>query len=138
VVGRVGDYLGGNFINSFQQIDYRGGFEAQLEEVAAALELRPVVPNQFRTLIAEKTDGFVGRDFVFAAIDKFFAEHASGYFIIEGDPGVGKSSLQNDFPAAAHAVSSSSGSTRGLWPRDSSSIRLLPLHVRSTCRAPGQ
>jgi hypothetical protein len=97
VVGRVGDYPGSGFINNFQQIEYRSEFEAQLEEVAAALELRPVIPNQFTSLITEKTEGFVGRDFVFTAIDKFCGDNASGYFIVQGDPGIGKSSILAEF-----------------------------------------
>jgi hypothetical protein len=47
----------------------------------------------FTDLIAEKTDGFVGRRFAADAIDRFVGAHRSGYFVIEGEPGVGKTSL---------------------------------------------
>lgn len=96
-VGRIGNYQGSDFINSFQKVTYHEELGAQIEAVAAAMGLRPTVPNSFRSLIEEKTEGFVGRDFVFAAADKFMAEHDSGYFIVEGDPGIGKSSILAEF-----------------------------------------
>lgn len=95
--GRVGDYPSSDFINSFQKVTYHGELGAQTEAVAAAMGLCPAVTNSFRSLIEEKTEGFVGRDFVFAAADKFMADRDSGYFIVEGDPGVGKSSILAEF-----------------------------------------
>ena len=47
----------------------------------------------FDTLIAEKTNGFVGRQFVFDALDAFLSEEKSGYFVIWGEPGIGKTAL---------------------------------------------
>ncbi len=47
----------------------------------------------FDTLIAEKTKDFVGRQFVFDALDSFLSEEKSGYFAIRGEPGIGKSAL---------------------------------------------
>jgi serine/threonine-protein kinase len=48
---------------------------------------------KFRSLIAEKTEGFVGRKYVFDAIQKFLEENVKGYFTIIGDPGMGKSAI---------------------------------------------
>jgi Cdc6-like AAA superfamily ATPase len=50
-----------------------------------------------RTLINEKTVGFVGREFVFTSIDEFLASQPNGYFIIEADPGVGKTALLAEY-----------------------------------------
>ncbi len=47
----------------------------------------------FSTLIAEKTKDFVGRQFVFDALDSFLSKEKSGYFVIRGEPGIGKSAL---------------------------------------------
>ncbi len=47
----------------------------------------------FGDLIIEKTKDFVGRQFVFDALDTFLLDQENGYFIIEGDPGIGKSAL---------------------------------------------
>ena len=47
----------------------------------------------FTTLIEEKTRGFVGRRFVFDALNQFRAKAPSGYFIIKGEAGIGKSAL---------------------------------------------
>lgn len=49
--------------------------------------------RQFQALIEDKTEEFVGREFVFNTIDKFIANNPNGYFIIEADPGVGKSAI---------------------------------------------
>src|SRR6266568_1946866 len=50
---------------------------------------------EFRQLIDDRTRDFVGRDFIFAAIGNHFkdAEFTSGYIIIHGEPGIGKTSL---------------------------------------------
>ncbi|MHA5053653.1 AAA family ATPase [Streptomyces sp. SD15] len=47
----------------------------------------------FTDLIFDKTTGFVGRRFALDAVDRFMAARPSGYFVIEGEPGVGKTSL---------------------------------------------
>ena len=56
-----------------------------------------LVPLQFQSLIADKTDGFVGREFVFEAIEDFFHKQPNGYFTIEADPGVGKSAILAEY-----------------------------------------
>jgi hypothetical protein len=97
VVGSVGDFSGHTDLFRLQQIPYREDFAAQLNEVAAALGLRPTVPTEFETLIREKTEGFVGRQYVFEAIDAFLANYQEGYLTIEGDPGVGKSAILAEY-----------------------------------------
>jgi serine/threonine-protein kinase len=49
--------------------------------------------NRFPTLIGNKIKGFVGREYVFDAINKFIAQCSNGYFTIIGDPGQGKSTI---------------------------------------------
>jgi hypothetical protein len=49
--------------------------------------------RSFDALLQDKLSGFVGRQFVFAALDQFLETHNSGYFIIQGNPGIGKSAL---------------------------------------------
>ncbi len=44
-------------------------------------------------LIEEKTQGFVGRRWVFDLIDRFVAKEPRGYFLLLGDPGIGKTAL---------------------------------------------
>ncbi len=51
------------------------------------------VLTQFQSLIADKTEGFVGREYVFDAIEAFIANNPKGYFTIIGDPGQGKSAI---------------------------------------------
>jgi mRNA-degrading endonuclease toxin of MazEF toxin-antitoxin module len=43
--------------------------------------------------IAEKTAGFVGRKWLFDAIAEFTRTQPRGYFILRGDPGIGKSAF---------------------------------------------
>ncbi len=49
--------------------------------------------RSFDALMADKIRGFVGRQFVFDALDEFLRTHDSGYFVIRGVPGIGKSAL---------------------------------------------
>jgi hypothetical protein len=67
---------------------------ALLDRGTARLPLSPRV-TQFRTLVKERTRDFVGRDFVFKGIDAALTDPAfpSGYVIIRGEPGIGKTSL---------------------------------------------
>jgi hypothetical protein len=51
------------------------------------------VSTQFQSLIADKTEGFVGREYVFDAIQSFIDNNPKGYFTIIGDPGMGKSAI---------------------------------------------
>lgn len=52
---------------------------------------------QLGALLADKTRNFVGREHVFKAIKQFCSTHSQGYFIIEGDPGIGKSSILAEY-----------------------------------------
>jgi hypothetical protein len=47
----------------------------------------------FGLFIEEKTRDFVGRQWLFDRVDAFLSEHPRGYFLLTGDPGIGKSSL---------------------------------------------
>ncbi|MBD2386638.1 AAA family ATPase [Cylindrospermum sp. FACHB-282] len=53
----------------------------------------PSYPQEFQQVILEKTQNFVGRDFIFTAIDDFLHHHQRGYFTIVGVPGSGKSAI---------------------------------------------
>lgn len=68
----------------------------------------------FTTLIEEKTQGFVGRRFVFDALDQFRARIPSGYFIIKGEAGIGKSALMAHLVQAGQYVHHFVVSTQGI------------------------
>ncbi|MTJ12379.1 ATP-binding protein [Anabaena sp. UHCC 0187] len=53
----------------------------------------PLIPTEFTTVIADKTQIFCGRKFVFDAITEFIKDNKSGYFTILGDAGMGKSAI---------------------------------------------
>jgi hypothetical protein len=69
-----GDYLDNRTYNYFQ---------------ASSPHLR----RSFDALITDKLQNFVGRQFVFNALDKFLQDNLSGYFIIRAAPGMGKTAL---------------------------------------------
>jgi WD40 repeat protein len=76
------------------------GIRADLAEIKKAVDslvdlLRPGLPlsSQFIALIEEKTKDFVGREYVFDEIEDFLKHEDKGYFIIEAEPGVGKSAI---------------------------------------------
>ncbi|WP_293085657.1 hypothetical protein, partial [Okeania sp. SIO3B5] len=74
-----------------------GGANSHLEQLILLLRKQmqqcQAIPADFAALIADKTEGFLGRGFVFDAIDDFIHNKSKGYFIIEADPGVGKSTI---------------------------------------------
>jgi lambda repressor-like predicted transcriptional regulator len=51
------------------------------------------LPPEFEPVIKEKTKTFCGREFVFAAFEKFINTKQNGYFTVVGDAGMGKSAL---------------------------------------------
>ncbi|MBN3960367.1 ATP-binding protein [Nostoc sp. NMS8] len=63
----------------------------------------PRYPLEFQQIITAKNQNFVGREFVFAAINNFLNQSDRGYFTIIGDPGIGKSAI------LAHYVSQNLG-----------------------------
>lgn len=76
------------------------------EATAALLDLRVLLGTalgldtdhyQWSTLIADKTHDFVGRDYVFHAIDQFMESYSHGYLTIKGDPGLGKSAILAEY-----------------------------------------
>jgi TIR domain-containing protein len=46
--------------------------------------------NPSRSLLEDRQRDFTGRDYVFAAIEHFVASSECGYFTVQGDPGMGK------------------------------------------------
>ncbi|WGV24635.1 ATP-binding protein [Halotia branconii] len=50
-------------------------------------------PTDFEQIIQAKSLNFVGREFVFTAINNFLDRHRHGYFTIIGAPGSGKSAI---------------------------------------------
>jgi hypothetical protein len=63
-------------------------------------EAPPALSSQIRTqefvaLIEERTRNFVGREYVFAAIDEALSDpdFPSGYVVIQGEPGIGKTAI---------------------------------------------
>jgi hypothetical protein len=63
------------------------------DKAIKALTLKLPLLNQFKSLIEDKTKWFVGREFVFDAIQLFINNNPKGYFTIIGDPGQGKSTI---------------------------------------------
>lgn len=66
--------------------------EITLDNFDSATEIQKHIIS-FDMLIEDRTKSFVGREFVFDAIDDFVKNNNSGYFFIRGDPGIGKSAI---------------------------------------------
>lgn len=76
--------------------------QEQLEQLSQSLQkpdrqgnLQPSwqLPEEFKSLITEKTRTFVGRKYVFEVIAHFLSTQPNGYFTIVGDAGMGKSAI---------------------------------------------
>jgi hypothetical protein len=96
VVGTLGSFPGKEYLDALQQVPYHDEFSAQLNAVAAALGLRPSARVAFPPTAVPPGE-FVGREYVFDAIASFIDAHPNGYFVIEGDPGAGKSAILSEF-----------------------------------------
>lgn len=59
--------------------------------------------RDYTLLIDEKTRDFVGRQFLLGTIDNFLAANPRGYYIIRGDPGIGKTAIAAQY-VKAHGV----------------------------------
>ena len=76
------------------------GIRADLAQIKTSLERfidtsapRLPLPYECETIIQDRTQDFTGRQFVFAAIADFLQKNRQGYFVLEAEPGVGKSSI---------------------------------------------
>jgi hypothetical protein len=65
------------------------------------------VSNQVRDFtwyIQEKTLEFIGRKFVFDRVEAFMQNNPRGYFLIRGDPGIGKTALMAQYVKAQGCI----------------------------------
>lgn len=74
---------------------------SRLAEFSDKLKESPVSLSEhtrdFIPYILEKSQGFVGRGWVFQAIENFTKNNPRGYFFVMGDPGIGKTALAAQF-----------------------------------------
>jgi hypothetical protein len=92
----------GDFENSLRDLAQKVPQDVEeikrlLKQIADSQVRQMAVPPQFQSIVADKTEGFVGRKFVFDAIEEFLQKQPNGYFIIEADPGVGKSAILAEY-----------------------------------------
>ncbi|MDB9515026.1 NACHT domain-containing protein [Kamptonema animale CS-326] len=73
-------------LQKFLRQQYRGGGSI------VSLPLSPY-PDEFKSVIQEKTQKFCGRQFVFDEIDQILSKETKGYFTVIGDAGMGKTAL---------------------------------------------
>jgi serine/threonine-protein kinase len=73
------------------------GYEGSAADATSELASEPGWRSRFQALIEDKTKDFVGREYVFDAIADFLTNQPNGYFIIEGDPGMGKSAILAEY-----------------------------------------
>ncbi len=76
------------------------GIRDDLAQIRALLEryIDPAAPSlpipvKSETIIKDRIKDFTGRKFVFEAINEFLKTKRNGYFVLEAEPGVGKSAI---------------------------------------------
>ncbi len=76
------------------------GIRDDLAQIRALLEryIDPAAPSlpipvKSETIIRDRIKDFTGRKFVFEAINEFLKTKQKGYFVLEAEPGVGKSAI---------------------------------------------
>ena len=87
-----------NLLGTITYADYNleiNKISASLLQLVNNISSRPEENDifNFRTYIEDKASEFVGRTFITDAIQTFFRGKKRGYFVIEGDPGIGKSAV---------------------------------------------
>lgn len=107
-----------SLLKSITQIDgqlaeFDGILQQLIQQMNTQTSQPRPVPLQFESLIADKTKGFVGREFVFSAIENFFQRQPKGYFIIVADPGVGKSAILAEYVRRTRCVAYFNQRTQG-------------------------
>lgn len=70
-------------------------------------------------LIKAKTHDFVGRKFIFDKINEFIESNPRGYFVVRGDPGIGKTSLAAQYVKTAACVHHFNKRTEGITSAES-------------------
>lgn len=65
----------------------------ELKNAASAVGRMSGLSSEVADLVVQKTRDFVGRSYVFDAIDEFLKGRPSGYLHIRGDPGQGKTAI---------------------------------------------
>jgi hypothetical protein len=100
VEGRMAVYLGDTASYEWATpVLFLRGAESRLIEPAGAMPTPGTSPEiqagiiDASRFVAEKTAGFVGRQWLFDSIHRFTREKPRGYFILRGDPGIGKSAF---------------------------------------------
>jgi hypothetical protein len=103
-VGNISDSTGIAIGAHIRQVINR--FELSPDAAAGLLDLRVMLGTrlgleasnyQWGALLADRTRDFVGRDYVFDAIEDFMRSNSCGYLVIQGDPGLGKSSILSEY-----------------------------------------
>lgn len=105
ITGNLGEFPHKKFLSKFQHISYDENLRVMMEQLAKAMGLRPATSNNFIARIDELTQDFVGRDYVFDAIQSMLNKHNKGYFRLEGDPGVGKSAIMAELVSRTGYIS---------------------------------
>ncbi len=81
-------------LKSINQLPNSAEVDAKLkEEIGIIPKIVSPYPEEFKSLIKEKTEIFCGRQFVFDAIKEFIENNPKGYFTIISDAGMGKSAI---------------------------------------------
>jgi hypothetical protein len=70
-----------------------GQIQTSLSRFVDTSAPRLPLPYECETIIQDRIQDFTGRRFVFAAIAEFLQNNRKGYFVLEAEPGVGKSSI---------------------------------------------
>ena len=78
------------------QVQWIAAWE-RVSALGAATGTDLALPRHVIALIEDKTREFVGRDYVFDSITDFIDNNTSGYFVLEGDPGTGKSAVLAEY-----------------------------------------
>lgn len=93
----------GGYLNNVTQITSDAVFQPYTQAPVLSSHIRL---REFQSLVEERTQEFIGREFVFKAIEDILqdTDFPSGYIIIHGEPGIGKTALMAQLVKQTGAV----------------------------------
>lgn len=115
-IGRINEPPEWQWIREIESVPSGTEAREQVEAVCRALHLG--APRRWSALVGDKTADFVGREFVFSEIASHVSGTNSGYFVVEGEPGVGKSTILAEYVRRTGCIAYFNSRSQGICRAD--------------------
>lgn len=115
IMGLLPDFPNRDFLSQFQAIHYSDRIN-NLLQISSALQIFSLLKYDVQHFISALSRNFVGRAHIIKIVQDIIQNGDGGYFIVEGEPGMGKSALMahlvQKFGYFAHFINQAMGITK--------------------------